>query len=179
MPLKGLRQEDIVGKLFGGCLKVVGGVVVALVVIAIAIGALGSGDDSGSAPSASGQAQVEASADASSEAEAASEPIVFEDVDINTLFETLSNNPLNAKNTYEGATIRFTGYLSNIDASGKYFNVKNGDEWSFESIQCYINDEATLDRIASSAMGDELTICGTVTSVGEVLGYSLDVDHIE
>jgi hypothetical protein len=46
-------------------------------------------------------------------------------------------------------------------------------------VYCSILDDATLDRIASSSIGDTLVVCGTVTDVGEVLGYYVDVDYIE
>ena len=75
--------------------------------------------------------------------------------------------------------MRFSGVLKNIDASGDYFALGNGDEWSFDSIQCYIRDDETLNAIASASMGDTITVCGTITSVGEILGYSMDVDYIE
>lgn len=170
-----------------------------VLVVLIALGAVfgGGSDDKGSSSSKSdGEVTQEQAADeekdekskdkksdkeeqAKEEEAAEPEPVEYQNVDINTLFETLSNNPLNAKKTYEGTTIRIAGVLKNIDASGDYFSLGNGDEWSFDSLMCYIKDDETLDKIASSSMGDTITVCGTVTSVGEILGYSMDVDYIE
>jgi hypothetical protein len=131
------------------------------------------------------QAQEETKEEASAEAEAEeSEPepeesIEYQDVTVDELTAALDENPLKAKQTYQDAHIRLTGVLNNIDSSGSYFNLNNGDQYSFDSVYCSILDDATLDRIASSSIGDTLVVCGTVTDVGEVLGYYVDVDYIE
>ena len=174
-------------KKLGGCLKIIGGFVVVLFVLVLIVGGSesGSNKEKTSSSNASQAAQESTEAQAESEekteaqAEPEPEPVTYEDVDINTLFDTLSNNPLNAKNTYEDKTVRFSGVLKNIDSSGKYFSLGNEDEWSFTSIQCFIRNDETLNAIAASSMGDTITVCGTITSVGEILGYSMDVDHIE
>jgi transcriptional regulator with XRE-family HTH domain len=101
------------------------------------------------------------------------------DVTVDELTAALDSNPLKAKQTYQDAHIRLTGVLNNIDSSGNYFNVNNGDQYSFDSVYCSILDDATLDKVASSSIGDTLVVCGTVTDVGEVLGYYVDVDYIE
>ncbi len=186
-------KRGLIMKKLGGCLKIIGGAVVILLVLGLVFGGSKSDKEKPVASNASQPAQeqtegktepekeTEEQAEAETEAEPEPEPEVvsYEDVDINTLFETLSNNPLNAKNTYEGVPVRFSGVLKNIDASGDYFALGNGDEWSFDSIQCYIRDDETLNAIASASMGDTITVCGTITSVGEILGYSMDVDYIE
>lgn len=122
------------------------------------------------------QAQEETKEEASAEAEAEEsesepeEPIEYQDVTVDELTAALDENPLKAKQTYQDAHIRLTGVLNNIDSSGSYFNLNNGDQYSFDSVYCSILDDATLDRIASSSIGDTLVVCGTVTDVGEVLG---------
>lgn len=158
----------------GGCFKIVGGLVVLALVAVIGVAVFGGSDGSGSS-GGSGNSGGSSSPAATEEAE----PIEYQDVDINVLFDTLKSNALNAKNTYEGTPVRVTGVLTNIDASGDYFNIGNGDEYSFDSIQCYIKNDETLDKIAASSKGDTLTVCGTMSSVGEVLGYSMNVDYIE
>ena len=170
-------------------------IALALVVLVL-IGALfgrGEGKSSSSSSSKS-EAAVEEQAQESKDDEEASadaeieepeaepekeEPIEYVDVTVDELTAALDNNPLKAKQTYQDAHIRLTGVLNNIDSSGNYFNVNNGDQYSFDSVYCSILDDATLDRIASSSIGDTLVVCGTVTDVGEVLGYYVDVDYIE
>lgn len=162
---------------------------VALVLIGAIFGR--GGKESSSSSSSESEAAVEQQAreetkeEASAEAEAEEsepepeEPIEYQDVTVDELTAALDENPLKAKQTYQDAHIRLTGVLNNIDSSGSYFNLNNGDQYSFDSVYCSILDDATLDRIASSSIGDTLVVCGTVTDVGEVLGYYVDVDYIE
>ncbi len=166
---------------------------VVLVLIGAVFGGKGKSSSSSSSDSKS-EAAVEEQAQESKDDEEASadaeieepeaepekeEPIEYVDVTVDELTAALDNNPLKAKQTYQDAHIRLTGVLNNIDSSGNYFNVNNGDQYSFDSVYCSILDDATLDRIASSSIGDTLVVCGTVTDVGEVLGYYVDVDYIE
>lgn len=166
---------------------------VALVLIGAIFGR--GGKESSSSSSSESEAAVEQQAQEETEEEAASEaeseaeepepepeeeePIEYVDVTVDELTAALDSNPLKAKQTYQDAHIRLTGVLNNIDSSGNYFNVNNGDQYSFDSVYCSILDDATLDKIASSSIGDTLVVCGTVTDVGEVLGYYVDVDYIE
>ena len=135
--------------------------------------------DEGAASEEQDEAEPEADAKAEEQAEPEPEPVEYQDVSLSDLLDTLENNPLNAKKTYEGAYVRFSGVLDNIDASGDYFSLGTGEEWSFDHIQCFIRDDETLDRIAGASMGDTITVCGPITSVGEIMGYSMDVDYIE
>lgn len=166
---------------------------VVLVLIGAVFGGKGKSSSSSSSDSKS-EAAVEEQAQESKDDEEASadaeieepeaepekeEPIEYVDVTVDELTAALDNNPLKAKQTYQDAHVRLTGVLNNIDSSGNYFNVNNGDQYSFDSVYCSILDDATLDRIASSSIGDTLVVCGTVTDVGEVLGYYVDVDYIE
>ena len=167
-----------------GLVKKLAIVLVVLVVIGAVFG--GGSDEKASSGGQADKGQAEATADAGSdekqeeaEEQAEPEPIEYQDVSLGDLLDTLENNPLNAKKTYEGAYVRFSGVLTNIDASGDYFSLGTGEEWSFDHIQCFIRDDETLDRVAAASMGDSLTVCGQITSVGEIMGYSMDVDHFE
>ena len=46
-------------------------------------------------------------------------------------------------------------------------------------VQCYIKNDDQKAKIASMSKGDTVTLKGKCTDVGEVLGYSLDIDEIE
>ena len=46
-------------------------------------------------------------------------------------------------------------------------------------VQCYIKNDDQKAQIASMSKGDTITLKGKCTDVGEVLGYSLDIDEIE
>ena len=97
------------------------------------------------------------------------------------LFDMLGENALKAKSTYEGAFVEISGYISGIDASGKYISIgadPDNYEYMFDSIQCFIKDNATLEKVMDLSKDSYVTIKGKITSVGEVLGYSLNIESI-
>lgn len=95
------------------------------------------------------------------------------------LFKELDTNALKASKTYKGKVVEVTGKLSNIDSSGKYFSLGSmKEEFSFESLACDIEDEH-LDTVMEFKNDQEVTVTGTISDVGEVLGYRLDVETIK
>ena len=74
------------------------------------------------------------------------------------------------------------GTLSNIDADGKYIDIRGtGVSGSLIHVQAYVRskDKETKDKILNLKKGQPLTIYGHVKDVGEVMGYSVDIDKIE
>ena len=47
-----------------------------------------------------------------------------------------------------------------------------------EDVQCYIKNDDQMDIIKTMATGDEIVVKGKVTSVGEVIGYAMDIDEL-
>ena len=72
------------------------------------------------------------------------------------------------------------GKISNFDSDGKYISIEpvNADEWNFDRVQCYIKDDAQLDFLLEKEVGDSITVKGKIKSIGEVLGYSLNIDEV-
>jgi RNA polymerase subunit RPABC4/transcription elongation factor Spt4 len=140
-----------------------------------------STQSSGNAQSSSSVASSTQLSDSTSSAAPAQveqkpDPIV---VDVDTLMDTLKANALNASNTYKGAYVEVTGRLSTIDSSGKYFSILPfNDDWAFVGVQCFITKEQQ-DIVAGFTKDQSVTVIGTITDVGEVLGYSLKVESIE
>ena len=76
--------------------------------------------------------------------------------------------------------IRLHTFLNGtIDSNGKYIGIDSDDEWSFVNIQCFIKNDDQKSQIMDMSSGDEVTIRGKITGVGEVLGYSIDIESIE
>ena len=44
---------------------------------------------------------------------------------------------------------------------------------------CYIKSDEQLDKIKELSTGDDVTVGGKVTNVGEIMGYSIDIDYIK
>lgn len=98
------------------------------------------------------------------------------------LIAALDKNPLKAERKYNDMDIAVTGRLNNIDSSGNYFSIKStSDKYAITlaSIKCDMDDDSVKDKIADMNIGDEVTVKGTVTDVGEILGYDIDVDSVQ
>ncbi len=104
----------------------------------------------------------------------------YQKVDLQTIIDELKDNALRAESKYQNAYIEFTGKISNIDSDGSYISVEPtyADEWNFDTIMCYIKSSDQKNFILEKSVGDQVTIKGKVISIGEVMGYSLNIDSI-
>lgn len=158
------------GKFKTGCLGII-----ALVVIAGVIGSCMGGGDKGK------PATQSTSSSASSGAKQQKE-VVYQDADINGMLFDLKDNAAKAQKTYKDQNLKImNGTLSNIDADGKYIDIRGtGVSGSLIHVQAYVRskDKETKDKILNLKKGQPLTIYGHVKDVGEVMGYSVDIDKI-
>lgn len=53
------------------------------------------------------------------------------------------------------------------------------DNYMFRSVTCRIKTDEQLEKVKTLSKGDTITVKGKVTDVGELLGYSLNIDSIE
>jgi len=147
--------------------------VLILIVLGIFGGALSGGDTetvstNGNQSATQGQQSVEP--------EPKAPPMV---VTVDNLISELDANALKASNTYDGQYVELTGELSNIDSSGGYFSLSPlNDEFSFNTVLCNISEEH-LDTVENFTSNQQVTVTGTITSVGEVMGYTLEVETIK
>jgi hypothetical protein len=93
------------------------------------------------------------------------------------LITDLEGNALNAKTTWEDERVKITGIVYNIDASGDYFSLRGDDEFSFTNVTVNI-DESLVGAVSAFTIGQEVTVTGKITGVGEILGYSVDAESI-
>lgn len=141
------------------------------VVLLIVIGAIASmGDDS---PTSTNTAQQNQQQQAE---QTKPEPLV---VTVDKLMDDLETNALNASNTYKGQYVEVTGRLGVIDSSGKYISLYPiNDEFAIIGIQCYITEDQKA-AVSQLQKDQQVTVVGTITDAGEVLGYSLQVESIK
>jgi hypothetical protein len=119
----------------------------------------------------------ESSAEESSAEEAPAEEAMV--VSARQLIDDLEGNALKAKTTYEGKLVTVTGYVGSIDASGDYFSLDpEPDAIVFTGVQIQL-DESHIETVSNYTQGQEVTVTGKVTSVGEIMGYSVDADTLE
>lgn len=105
--------------------------------------------------------------------------IEYTPASVNDMTTELDNNALSASKKYKGQYLEVTGKLSNIDSSGDYINLTSDEDFAIIGVQCYIKNDEQESKVMSMKVGDTVTLKGKCTDVGEVLGYSLDIDEIE
>lgn len=149
------------------------GIVVIIVIAAFA----GSGDDKSDKPSDDGSTNVEAT----SPVQSATPAIEYTAYDVTELFDALNNNALKAEKTYNGQYVEITGHLGTIDSSGNYICIgadENNYDYILQSIRCNVKSDEQLDKIMELNSNDVITVKGKIVDVGEVIGYTLDIDSI-
>ncbi len=108
------------------------------------------------------------------------EEIVYEVVDLQTMFDELDNNAMKAENNYQNKYIEFQCKICNFDSDGQYISVEpvNASEWNFSSAMCYIKNDAQKNFLMEKNVGDSITVKGKIKSIGEVMGYSIDIMEV-
>lgn len=106
-------------------------------------------------------------------------PKEYTSVSVNDMMADLDNNAMGASDKYKDKYLEITGKLTNIDTAGKYIDLMADGDFEIIGVQCYIKSDDQKAKITSMSKGDTVTLKGKCTDVGEVLGYSLDIDEIE
>lgn len=104
------------------------------------------------------------------------------------MMDDLDNNALAAEKKWQDKYVEVSGALNTIDSDGSYITLAPADTvitidgkksvMSFLDLQCYIKDDAQLDKVLTMRTGEIYTIKGKVTSIGEVIGYQIDITEI-
>lgn len=175
-------EIDKKAKVCPNCRKKQGGrlkfIIIGVVVFFIVVGALNNDDNTLK------EVNTEISDDAKNkDAEKPEEkenPIEYTAYEVSELLNDLDSNAMKAEKKYNKQYVEITGILSNIDSSGKYISLDPDDEgFTFINVQCYMKTDEQKDKVMEMNKGDKVTLKGKIKSVGEVLGYSLDIDEIK
>jgi len=166
-----------------------------LIVIGMVFGS-GNDDKSGSEPketqkqevtnTAETQKQEAAGTDVATEKEEVTEAKTEEKIEYNTyncteLFDDLNSNALKAERKHQDEYVIIKGYLGTIDSDGTYIGVgaeEDNYDYMLSEIHCNIQSDDQLDEIMEMGKGDAITIKGKVTSIGELIGYTVDIIDI-
>lgn len=151
------------------------------VIAIIIIGAIGSaGGDKNSNEAGKNDTQVTTSENTNNtQAEPETPEITYTAYSVSELMNDLNGNALKAANKYKDQYVELTGRLNVIDSSGKYISiVSTEDEFAILGVQCYIKSEEQKSAVMDMSIGDTLAVKGKIKDVGEVMGYSLDIDEV-
>ena len=98
------------------------------------------------------------------------------------LVDELNENALRAETNHNSEYVIIEGYISNFDSDGKYFSIDGGpddDTHWLSSIHCNIASSDVLSTVFNLNKKDRVVVVGQISSIGEVLGYTVDVWHVE
>lgn len=151
------------------------------IVALIIIGAIASGgkSESGNTTTVADKTNSNNSEVKDTTAESTTIAIEYADYTVDDLMAQLEENALKASNDHKGENVRITGKLNNIDSSGKYISLVPNTDFAIIGVQCYIKNDETKAKVAELSKDSLVTLTGKITDVGEVLGYSLNIDNIE
>jgi len=159
---------------FFGKHKIITGILVILVLGGIG-SALGDKDKASTASAPVVSAPTSTQAPAATQQPKAPPMIVTAD----KLVEDLKANALNASETYKGRYVEVTGQLSTIDSGGKYFSIDPMDgSFTMTNVMCNITQEQK-SAVSKFTSKQKVTVVGTMTDVGEVMGYTIKVESIK
>ena len=156
-----------------------------IVIAIIVIGVLGSvmgkkGSESESSKDKSSSKTETIASEKAVETEAPTETqIEYTAYTTDEMIDDLEANAMNATDKYKGKYIQVTGKLSNIDAQGSYISLsKEDNDFTIVNVQCFIKTDEQKEAIKTMNKGDSITLKGKCTDVGEILGYTLNIDSI-
>lgn len=145
-------------------------VIIVFVVFGIIGAAGGSKSDSTNAP-----------ADTTGQKTAEAETVNYAHYNVTELFDAVDKNAAKAQSDFKSQYVEIEGYLSTIDSDGKYISVgadPDDYDYLFRSVMCYIKSDEQLQIVMNMSSDDPIVVRGKITDVGEVLGYSLNIDSI-
>lgn len=151
------------------------------VIAIIIIGAIGSaGGEKTSNEVGKNDTQVTTSENTNNtQPESETPEITYTAYAVSELMDDLNGNALKAADKYKDQYVELTGRLNVIDSSGKYISiVSTEDEFAILGVQCYIKSEEQKSAVMDMSIGDTLVVKGKIKNVGEVMGYSLDIDEV-
>ncbi len=95
---------------------------------------------------------------------------------VSKLVKEIDSNAMRAKKKYENKYVKITGRIENVDNNGDSFNLYPIDnKWSIYNVYCSVDFENIKKKLINYSSGDIVTVRGKIISVGETLGYSMNV----
>lgn len=148
-------------------------IILAVIVVIMAFQGLSGGEGSKPATTDSEKVQIE-------DKEQEAKEITYTEYLADDMKKELDENALKATEKYKGQYVAIVGKLKNIDSDGKYISIASiNDNWDFKNTICYIKNDEQKQTIMDLSTGDNIIVKGKITQVGEVLGYSMDIDEIQ
>ena len=106
--------------------------------------------------------------------------IQYEFVDLQDMLNELDANALRAEEKYQDKYIEIIGVIKGFDSDGKYISIVpcGSSGLIFDTVLCYITEPTQKTFLLTKNVGDIVTIRCQVSSIGEILGYSVKIREI-
>lgn len=145
-------------------------VVIVILIIAVSAAAGGKNETNNSSADVASSSQTDSNTETKS----------YEKIELQTMIDDLNSNALKAEKTYNNKYVEITGRITNFDSNGSYISIESvgAGDFNLDTVLCNIGNKEQLDLLLEKSTGDIVTIKGKVTSVGEVLGYSVKIEEI-
>ena len=108
---------------------------------------------------------------------------VYNDADINVLLSEAKDNAAAANQNYKGKDVKITGgHVYNIDSDVHYVTVDgSAAKYTMIHVRCDVNssNKELKDSILKLKKEQPVTAYGTISEVGDIMGYTLKLDKIE
>ena len=178
-------EIDKKAKVCPHCRKKQGGIVKWIVIGVIVLALIGSmgGESEETAETTTQAAKIEttkAAETTKAEETTTEKQIEYTVYSVSEMVEDLESNALRAESKYQDQYLEITGRLSVIDSDGEYITIVPEDEqFAIIGVQCSIENDEQLEKVMEMNVDDVITVRGQITTIGEVLGYFLDIHSFE
>ena len=108
-------------------------------------------------------------------------PKNYAEANIDVLLNDVKSNAAKANKNYKGKYVKIVGgVVKNIESNARYINIEGSDPYSILiNVQCYPKNDSVKNAMLELSVGQFVTVYGKITDVGEIMGYSLDLEKIE
>lgn len=144
----------------------------------VTIGIIGSsGEDSYTTGVNSGTSQATQSQES---AQKPKDEVNYEKTELRQMLDDLDANALKAEKTYQNKYVEVVGKITNFDSDGSYISIEpvDADAWNFDTVMCKIKTDEQRNYLMKKEVGDIVTIKGQITSIGEILGYTIKIAQV-
>ncbi len=106
--------------------------------------------------------------------------ITYEVMDLQTMYDDLEANAMKAESKYQDKNTEIKCRIASFDSDGGYIAVEpvGADEWNFTTSTCNIKNNEQKEFLLEKNVGDVITIKGKIKSIGELMGYTIDIDEV-
>ena len=148
----------------------------------VMIGAINNNSDSGTSSysSSSNYSSSSSSSSSTSSKQVQETPKNYAEADIDILLSDAKNNAAKANRDYKGKYVKIVGgYVFNVESNARYIQIEGNDPFTLIHVTCKPKDNKVKDAMINLSKGQQVTVYGKITDVGEIMGYSLDLDKVE